>query len=85
MIAPSEESVERVADLRRQRQLLNAVVNSLPECVIVVDAAAHIAFVNLAAEQLLGMNAGELLNRHFDSVVHLQQEDGHRLLMSTLR
>jgi PAS domain S-box-containing protein len=53
----------------RLQNLLLATFQSLPDGVMVVDADKRIAFVNLAAERLLGLYAAEAIGREFQDII----------------
>ncbi len=71
---------ELVDQLRRQLAFTNAIVGNLGEGVCALDRACRIAFVNPAAERLLGWTEAEILGRDWDDVVPAHHTVGHPLL-----
>ncbi|MBP7690569.1 MAG: PAS domain S-box protein [Anaerolineales bacterium] len=54
------------AALRASEQRLARLVETVPEGIVIVDAAGQITFANAAAEQLLGLTRSALAGRKYD-------------------
>jgi PAS domain S-box-containing protein len=71
------EARDQVEDaLRDQLNFTRAITNSLGEGVYALDSHGRLAFMNPAAEEMLGWQAAELLGRHLHEIVHFQRADG---------
>jgi len=51
---------ERIAQLERDRQQLNAVLTGISEGVIAIDARRRLVFANAGADRLFGLDAGSV-------------------------
>ncbi|HEU4412925.1 MAG TPA: ATP-binding protein [Polyangiaceae bacterium] len=68
---------ERLCDAyESQFDFSRAVTDSLGEGVVAVDAAARVAFINPAAERLLGWTAGDALGAPVQELLRLQLPEG---------
>lgn len=68
----TEDAVRRETDDRRhpsQRDRLRAIIERLPDGIVVVDREGDIRFVNPAAERLFGRKANELVGNPFGFAV----------------
>jgi diguanylate cyclase len=59
------------AKLAEERERLKITLQSITDAVITTDAAAHITYINAAAESLLGLDMNSIVNRRVDEVIHL--------------
>jgi diguanylate cyclase (GGDEF)-like protein/PAS domain S-box-containing protein len=57
-----------------------ATLRGVADAVIVVDSAARVRFLNPAAERLTGVTQQEVLGHDIESILHLQDLDGTRLV-----
>ncbi len=74
-----EDVTERLRDereLERARNMLRAVVENIPEMLVVKDAkSGHYIFVNRAGEDLLGANKDEMIGRTTEEIFPKSQAD----------
>jgi PAS domain S-box-containing protein len=70
-------SVHREQDAERRR--LETIIESLPEAIVITDAAGRISVCNQIAEQLWGRRAGEQSLEDFPQAFGLCQPDGRPL------
>ncbi len=58
----------------RQRELqLNRIIDSNPNGILLLDLQGRVSYTNAAAEEILGLGAGELLHRHWDEIPLLER------------
>lgn len=65
-----------VQDLSAERGKLTAVLNTMADGVVVIDGSGRIVLVNRAAEQILNIAGGDVLDRRFTEIIrdhNLQQ------------
>jgi len=67
------EVVEMNRDLLSVRERLQNIVRSIPNPVVVVDAADRLALMNRAAEEVLGLKPGLVLTRPLESALATTQ------------
>ncbi len=65
------------ANLRSSETLLNSIVNTAADGIIVVDAAGMLEFVNTAIERMFGWKPLELIGRNFDCLMPARQGGCH--------
>lgn len=53
-------------DLRKQKELTEAIINTTPIAIIMTDTTGKINFANINAQNLFKLNKKELLNRYID-------------------
>lgn len=53
-------------DLRRQKELTEAIINTTPIAILMTDTTGRITFVNTNAQNLFKLSKKELLNRYID-------------------
>jgi two-component system, NtrC family, sensor histidine kinase PilS len=71
----SVEHTELATELRRVRLEADEILRNIRSGVITVDGAGGLAFINVAAEHLLGLPAGEFLGRPvLDELAHRSPE-----------
>jgi diguanylate cyclase (GGDEF)-like protein/PAS domain S-box-containing protein len=63
------------ANLRASDTLLNSIVNTAADGIIVIDESGMLEFVNAAVERMFGWKALELIGRNFDSLL-MQRTQG---------
>jgi diguanylate cyclase (GGDEF)-like protein/PAS domain S-box-containing protein len=78
-VATHEDITERRRDekeLQRARNMLRAVVENIPEMLVVKDAhSGHYVFINRAGEQLLGATKDELIGKTTEEIFPKDQAD----------
>ena len=57
------------SNLRSSEALLNSIVNTAADVIIVIDEAGMIEFVNAAVERLFGWKPLELIGKNFDALI----------------
>ena len=65
-----------VRDLSVERGKLTAVLNTMADGVVVIDGSGRIVLVNYAAEEILNLTGGDVLDRRFTEIIrdhNLQQ------------
>ncbi len=72
------------AVLAAERQRLRITLNAIADAVLTTDAETRIAFVNPAAERLLGIGAAAAVGRRVDEVIHLSDASSTRAAASLL-
>jgi PAS domain S-box-containing protein len=70
----SRNVVELAQQLAEQRRWVVTTLNSIGDAVITTDNSGCVQFVNRAAEALLGIGSNEIVGRHAEEVVFLEQE-----------
>ncbi len=65
--------------LQRQRDFTSAITTSVGEGIYALDGDGLLAFMNPAAEKILGWKESELLGRDMHEVIHFQKADGAHL------
>lgn len=58
---------QREEDLRRERDLLNRIMETSPNAITVVGAQGEITFANSPAEEILGLTRAEITARTYDA------------------
>jgi diguanylate cyclase (GGDEF)-like protein/PAS domain S-box-containing protein len=72
------------ANLRASETLLNSIVNTAADGIIVIDESGMLEFVNAAIERMFGWKALELIGRNFDSLLMARPMGGHDRLLARL-
>ncbi|MBD3824441.1 MAG: PAS domain S-box protein [Epsilonproteobacteria bacterium] len=54
-------------DYRKQKELTEAIINTTPVAITMVDANGRLTYVNANAQKLFGFSSKELVNRSYDS------------------
>lgn len=74
-----EELVERrTEDLKRNQALLNAIVTTTPNGLLLADRSGIIRMTNAALERMFGYANGELVGFPVEKLLPLALRDGHR-------
>jgi len=58
--------VQAYDNLRRERDLVERIMETSPAGVLMLDAAGHVTFANAAAETVLGTSKENIISRRFD-------------------
>jgi diguanylate cyclase (GGDEF)-like protein/PAS domain S-box-containing protein len=64
------------ANLRASETLLNSIVNTAADGIIVIDDSGMLEFVNAAVERMFGWKPLELIGRNFDSLLMARSQAG---------
>lgn len=75
-----KQNVTLLDQRRRAEQLLYGV----SEAVLAVNTNHDITLFNHAAENLLGMHAGDVIGKKIEDIVHLETEDGQPIDLSSI-
>ena len=67
---------ERTADLRESEERGRLLLESAGEGIFGVDAEGHVTFMNPVAEEMLGLERGEMIGRAVHEHIHHSHEDG---------
>ena len=79
LIGISVDATERVRaeeDLRKARDYLAAVTDSMGEGLVAVDSSGAVVYMNAEAEKVLGWSADSLLGRRLHETIQYRRPDG---------
>ena len=68
------------SNLRASETLLNSIVNTAADGIIVIDESGMLEFVNAAVERMFGWRPLELIGRNFDTLLMPRPQGGDKLL-----
>jgi two-component system NtrC family sensor kinase len=71
--AAEERASEQAAEIEAARAELHAVVQSMAEGLVRMDASGHVGYVNSATERLLGYTAEHLRGKLFHDLIHREK------------
>lgn len=72
------------SNLRASETLLNSIVNTAADGIIVIDESGMLEFVNAAVERMFGWRPLELIGRNFDSLLMPRPQGGAGRLLAGL-
>jgi len=72
----AKEIYKRSVELLKQKQRFEQLLAGVSEAVLAVDQDLKITIFNKAAERMFNVTATEVLGRHIDEVVHLEELSG---------
>jgi diguanylate cyclase (GGDEF)-like protein/PAS domain S-box-containing protein len=72
------------SNLRASETLLNSIVNTAADSIIVIDESGMLEFVNAAVERMFGWRPLELIGRNFDSLLMPRPQGGNGRLLAGL-
>ena len=75
--------------LNKEKELLNIVLESIEDCIVMTKLSGEIILVNAATEQITGYSMGEVVNRDVNDIFHLAHartgENKHKYIMDMLQ
>jgi diguanylate cyclase (GGDEF)-like protein/PAS domain S-box-containing protein len=70
------------ANLRSSETLLNSIVNTAADGIVVIDDTGMLEFVNAAVERMFGWKPLELIGRNLDCLLPARHRNGHQHLLA---